>query len=54
MLGLPGVSGFLEEVSERYGYPRAELEGVLARAEVQPSVLEAIARPAEAKVSRCS
>ena len=49
MLDLPGVPGFLEEVSERYGYPRAELEEVLARAEVQPSVLEAIARPAEAK-----
>ena len=37
MLDLPGVSGFLEEVSERYGYPRAELEEVLAQVDDGPS-----------------
>lgn len=49
VLDQPGASAFVQEISQRYGYPQEQLEEVFARAEVLPSVLEAISRPAEAK-----
>ena len=49
VLDMPGAGAFVREMSQRYGYPREELEQVLAEAEVLPAVVEAISRPAEAK-----
>ena len=49
VVDMPGVAAFVREVSQRTGYPLEELEQVLGQAEVLPAVLEAIARPAEAK-----
>ncbi|MCU0936110.1 MAG: lytic murein transglycosylase B [Gammaproteobacteria bacterium] len=49
VLDQPGAADFLAEVSRRHGYPQEELEALFGRAEVLPSVLTAISRPAEAK-----
>ncbi len=49
VLDQPGASAFVREVAQRSGYSPEELEALFARAEVLPSVIEAISRPAEAK-----
>ncbi|MFA7593706.1 MAG: lytic murein transglycosylase B [Thiohalobacteraceae bacterium] len=46
---LPEARVFVDEMVERHQLPRAELEAMLAQAERQQSILDAIARPAEAK-----
>ena len=46
---LPGVREFVQETSQRHGFDPASLDALFARGEVLPGVLEAVARPAEAK-----
>ena len=41
------VAPFVEQMVSRHGFERAELERILGAARVRPSVLKAIARPAE-------
>ncbi len=41
------VAGFIDEVAERHGFERAELERTLDAAETQQPILDAISRPAE-------
>lgn len=46
---LPGVAEFVRDTSQRHGFDAAGLEALFAQGEVLPAVLEAIARPAEAR-----
>lgn len=46
---LPGIPEFIDSMVARHQFNRAELEKVFARAEHQPSVIEAISRPATLK-----
>lgn len=41
------ITGFIDEVAERHGFDRAELERTLRGAETQQPILDAISRPAE-------
>jgi membrane-bound lytic murein transglycosylase B len=41
------VAAFVREVADRHGFEPAALGGVLARAESQPAIVNAISRPAE-------
>jgi membrane-bound lytic murein transglycosylase B len=49
VIGLPGVAAFIDEMVERNGFERAGLDAAFGEAEVLPSVVEALARPAEAR-----
>lgn len=46
---LPGIPEFIDNMVVRHQFNRAELEGVFARAQHQPSVIESISRPATLK-----
>lgn len=46
---LPGIPEFIDEMVARHQFKHAELESVFARAQHQPSVIEAISRPATTK-----
>lgn len=46
-LGTPAVSRFIEEMVAEHDFERDALERLLAEAEIQESILEAISRPAE-------
>jgi len=41
------VRAFIEETSRDFGFPRAQLEALLAQAETKQPILDAISRPAE-------
>ena len=41
------VRQFIERMADEHGFDRGELESVLAQAEIQQSILDAISRPAE-------
>ncbi|MEJ2603308.1 MAG: lytic murein transglycosylase B [Gammaproteobacteria bacterium] len=41
------VAGFIDEVAERHGFARAEIERTLEGARTQQAILDAISRPAE-------
>jgi peptidoglycan lytic transglycosylase B len=43
----PEVRAFIEETSRDLGFPRAQLESLLAQAETKQAILDAISRPAE-------
>jgi peptidoglycan lytic transglycosylase B len=43
----PEVRAFIEETSRDHGFPRAQLEALLAQAETKQAILDAISRPAE-------
>ena len=43
----PEVRAFIEETSREFGFPRAQLEALLAQAETKQPILDAISRPAE-------
>jgi membrane-bound lytic murein transglycosylase B len=43
----PEVRAFIEETSRDLGFPRAQLESLLAQAETKQPILDAISRPAE-------
>jgi membrane-bound lytic murein transglycosylase B len=43
----PAVRAFIEETSRDLGFPRAQLESLLAQAETKQAILDAISRPAE-------
>jgi membrane-bound lytic murein transglycosylase B len=45
----PGATQFITDVVERHGLPRAEIAALLAQAQPQQGILDAISRPAEAK-----
>lgn len=47
--GHPAAAQFIETMTREHGIPRAEVETVLAQAQRQQSILDAISRPAEAK-----
>jgi membrane-bound lytic murein transglycosylase B len=49
VVDLEGASTFVREMVQRHGLDGKSLEDLLAQAEVLPSVLEAMAKPAEAK-----
>jgi membrane-bound lytic murein transglycosylase B len=44
----PEVRAFIEEVSEKHGFKRAELESLLGAATHRPEIIKAISSPAEA------
>jgi len=46
---LPGIPEFIDNMVAKHQFNRAELERVFARAQHQPSVIEAISRPATLK-----
>lgn len=46
-VGRPDVTDFIDSMVSEHDYDRAELEQILAAAEVQASILEKIAKPAE-------
>jgi membrane-bound lytic murein transglycosylase B len=41
------VRAFIDETSREFGFPRAQLAGLLAQAETKQPILDAISRPAE-------
>jgi membrane-bound lytic murein transglycosylase B len=43
----PDVRAFIDETSRDFGFPRAQLEALLAQAETKQPILDAISRPAE-------
>jgi membrane-bound lytic murein transglycosylase B len=43
----PAVKAFIEETSRDLGFPREQLESLLAQAETKQAILDAISRPAE-------
>lgn len=43
----PEVRAFIDETSRNFGFPRAQLEALLAQAETKQPILDAISRPAE-------
>ena len=43
----PAVRAFIDETSREFGFPRAQLESLLAQAETKQPILDAISRPAE-------
>jgi membrane-bound lytic murein transglycosylase B len=43
------LQDFIREMERKHAYPREELSDLLREARLQPSILEAIARPAESK-----
>jgi membrane-bound lytic murein transglycosylase B len=43
----PEVRAFIDETSREFGFPRAQLEALLAQAETKQPILDAISRPAE-------
>jgi membrane-bound lytic murein transglycosylase B len=43
----PEVHAFIEETSRNFGFPREQLESLLAQAETKQAILDAISRPAE-------
>jgi membrane-bound lytic murein transglycosylase B len=43
----PAVKAFIEETSRTFGFPREQLESLLAQAETKQAILDAISRPAE-------
>jgi len=43
----PEVKAFIVETSRDFGFPRAQLESLLAQAETKQAILDAISRPAE-------
>ena len=43
----PEVRAFIEQTSRDFGFPRAQLEALLAQAETKQPILDAISRPAE-------
>ena len=45
----PAAGQFIEDMATRHGLPRDEVTALLARAQRQQSILDAISRPAEAK-----
>lgn len=45
----PAAAQFIEEMATRHNLPREEVTALLARAQRQQSILDAISRPAEAK-----
>lgn len=47
--GHPAAAQFVETMAKQHGLPRAEVEALLAQAQRQQSILDAISRPAEAK-----
>src|SRR5574340_294147 len=46
---LPGIQEFIDDMVVKHQFSRAELEKVFAHAQHQPSVIEAISRPATLK-----
>lgn len=47
--GHPEAAGFIADMAQRHQLPPAEVKALLAQAEKQQGILDAIARPAEAK-----
>ncbi len=45
----PEVQRFVDDMVEQYGFPRPDVNAILADAKVLPEVLDAISRPAERK-----
>jgi membrane-bound lytic murein transglycosylase B len=43
----PDVRAFIDQTSRDFGFPRAQLEALLAQAETKQPILDAISRPAE-------
>lgn len=48
LLQHPATNGFIEQMVKEHGFPRRDLEVVFAGAQLRPSVIERITRPAEA------
>lgn len=49
LAALPGAAAFVDDMVNRYQFDRATLTAILAQARLRPSILEAMARPSEAK-----
>jgi membrane-bound lytic murein transglycosylase B len=47
--GNPGLEDFIDEMSEKHGIDRRELETIFSRARYRPAIIRAISKPTEAK-----
>jgi membrane-bound lytic murein transglycosylase B len=47
--GNPGLELFIDEMAEKHGIERGELEAIFSRARYRPAIIRAISTPAEAK-----
>jgi membrane-bound lytic murein transglycosylase B len=45
----PEIETFINEMVERHGFTQAELQSILGMAQFQPSIINAISRPATSK-----
>src|SRR5690348_7638405 len=45
----PEIMEFIDEVSQRHGFPQVELENILRNAQFQPKIIDTISQPATSK-----
>jgi membrane-bound lytic murein transglycosylase B len=45
----PKLEGFIDEMAEKHGLERSELEAIFSRARYRPAIIRAISKPVEAK-----